>query len=108
KYEYVLDPHTAVAVKVYEDYLQKTGDQTYTVVASTASPFKFAKRVLEGINPEKAGEDEWGNLETLKSLTGWDIPLGLQGLADKPTYGLEAAKPEEIPQLIKEVYLQGE
>lgn len=105
KYEYVLDPHTAVAVKVYEDYLQKTGDQTYTVVASTASPFKFAKRVLEGINPEKAGEDEWGNLETLKSLTGWDIPLGLQGLADKPTYGLEAAMPEEIPQLIKEVYL---
>lgn len=108
KYAYVLDPHTAVAVKVYEDYLRETGDKTYTIIASTASPFKFAKRVLEGIEPKSIGEDEWRNLDTLESLTGWKIPQGLQGLADKTTYGQEATKPDGISELIKKVYLRAE
>ncbi len=36
---YLMDTHTAVAMHVYEDYLHQTGDNTVTVIASTASPF---------------------------------------------------------------------
>ena len=43
---YLCDTHTAVAVNVYRDYAAKTGDRTPTVIASTASPFKFANSVL--------------------------------------------------------------
>ncbi|MDR1017582.1 MAG: threonine synthase [Lachnospiraceae bacterium] len=46
---YVIDPHTAVASKVYDDYVFESKDNTPTVIASTASPFKFAKTVLESI-----------------------------------------------------------
>ena len=46
---YVMDTHTAVAKKVYEDYKKETNDSTKTVIVSTASPFKFADSVLSAI-----------------------------------------------------------
>lgn len=58
-HSYVCDPHTAVAARVYEQYRQKTGDTAKTIIASTASPFKFAADVLEAIDggrPEGDGE----------------------------------------------------
>lgn len=106
EHSYVLDPHTAVAVKVYQDYLKKTGDCTYTIIASTASPFKFAKTVLEGIDSSQVTENEWDNLAKLSEITGWGIPEGLQGLEDKPVYGLANVKPEDIPQLLQKIYLR--
>jgi len=105
---YVLDPHTAVAVKVYQDYVKETHDHTFAVIASTASPFKFAKTVLEAIDVEALSQDEWANLRKLSTLTNWKIPQGLQGLEDKPTYGLEPVRPGDIPQLIQKVYLAKE
>ncbi len=47
---YISDTHTAVAIKVYNEYLEKTKDTTKTIIASTASPFKFSKAVLSAIN----------------------------------------------------------
>ena len=105
EHAYVLDPHTAVAVKVYQDYLRESGDNTFTMIASTASPFKFAKTVLEGIDADALEDDEWANLRKLREITGWSIPKGLQGLEDKETFGLEPVQPEEIPELIQKVYI---
>ena len=48
EYSYTCDTHTAVAVKVYREYKAATGDTTKTLIASTASPFKFSASVLEG------------------------------------------------------------
>jgi threonine synthase len=39
---YLIDTHTAVAYKVYQDYVKETGDETPTLIASTASAYKFA------------------------------------------------------------------
>ena len=56
KYSYTCDTHTAVAVKVYEDYKKATGDDTVTVIASTASPYKFSGSVLSAIGAEAGGK----------------------------------------------------
>ena len=53
KYGYLIDTHTAVAYKVYEDYRNATGDETPTVIASTASAYKFAVSVAEALNMPK-------------------------------------------------------
>lgn len=53
KYGYLIDTHTAVAYKVYEDYRNATGDETPTVIASTASAYKFAVSVAEALNIPK-------------------------------------------------------
>lgn len=53
KYGYTCDTHTAVAVKVYEDYRKETGDTTKTLIASTASPFKFSASVLDALGKSR-------------------------------------------------------
>ncbi|TGE32312.1 threonine synthase [Desulfosporosinus sp. Sb-LF] len=103
-YQYVFDPHTAVAMKVYEDYLSTTNDQTYTVIASTASPFKFATNVLKGLEEQKSAKDEWEALNRLSQLTGWKIPLGLQGLESKTAKSVDTCEPEEIAELLQKMF----
>ena len=102
-YQYVFDPHTAVAMKVYRDYLAATNDHTYTVIASTASPFKFASNVLTGLEGEKQKSwgDEWEALDYLSQLTGWKIPQGLQGLNRKPAKTVDMCEPEGITGLLQ-------
>ncbi len=79
KYGYLIDTHTAVAVGVYNDYKVKTGDERPTVIASTASPYKFAKSVLEAIG-EKAAADEFETVRKLSATTDTAIPAPLAAL----------------------------
>ena len=74
--KYLCDTHTAVAVRVYEDYRARTGDETPTVIASTASPFKFCRDgTLE--------KDDVTQLDVLTGLTGVPAPAPLAALAGK-------------------------
>ena len=104
EHAYVFDPHTAVAVKVYEDYVQASGDETYTVIVSTASPFKFASSVLNGIVGEKGSYDEWEALERLQQETGWTIPRGLQGLNEKPEQPVQKCQPQGIEDILLKTF----
>ncbi len=80
--KYLLDTHTAVAVKVYKDYKAETGDSTPTIIASTASPFKFGDSVLEAIG-KTATDNGLENLEILSKETGEPIPKSLKELNGK-------------------------
>lgn len=84
KYAYVCDPHTAVALHVYEQYKKKTSDTTKTLIASTASPFKFAPNVLEAINGESGRLGEREMLEKVAELAMCHIPKQIAGLFSKP------------------------
>ena len=86
RYGYVLDTHTAVGMCVYNKYTAATGDGTRTIVASTASPFKFNESVAGAILGEAAvrGKDESKLLEELSAASGLEIPAGLRRLNIKP------------------------
>ena len=73
QYGYTLDPHTAVAFAVAQDYREETGDSTQTVIMSTASPFKFSGSVLSALG-RRVAADEFENLAALSELTGLHIP----------------------------------
>ncbi len=80
---YLIDTHTAVAYKVYKDYVEKTGDETPAIIASTASAYKFAGSVAHSIG---LGDEENG-FEYVKALhekTNVRIPAGLKDLDKKP------------------------
>ncbi len=83
---YVADTHTAVAIDVWKRYVQQTGDHTPTVVASTASPFKFSDHVASALFGAEAlaGKDEFDLLDLLAARTGWPIPTGLDNLKTRP------------------------
>ena len=84
KYSYTCDTHTAVAVKVYEDYKKETGDTTKTVIASTASPYKFSKAVLEAVQNGKSDLDEYDMIDKLAELSNMPVPSALADLRNKP------------------------
>ena len=84
RYNYLCDTHTGVALNVCEEYLARTGDTAQTVVASTASPFKFCAAVLEALKGEgNVSGTEFEMLSELEALTGLTAPVQLASLKDK-------------------------
>ena len=85
EYGYVMDTHTAVAKSVYDEYQKETGDNTKTVIASTASPFKFNQSVLIALGgtSQVAGKDEFTLLSELSERSGMEIPKSLASLKEK-------------------------
>ena len=85
KFGYVTDTHTAVAVAVHNAYVEKTGDNTKTIIASTASPFKFNGAVLSALQGEEqiAELDEFRLLEKLAKDYELRVPSSLASLEEK-------------------------
>ena len=84
KYNYLCDTHTAVAVNVYENYVEETKDETPTVIASTANPFKFSSSVLDAVKKNGAeGLDEFSIVDALANETKESCPAQLANLQDK-------------------------
>ena len=100
---YLCDTHTAVAVNVYEQYLKETGDDTPCVIASTASPYKFAKAVLEAVNNgAELPQDEFAMVEELSRITGTAIPAPLAGLKSRTVLHRSSVEKENMSGFIRE------
>ena len=97
---YLADTHTAVAVNVYEQYVDQTGDKTPTVIASTASPYKFAKAVLASVTDEALPENEFSMVDALSAKTGTAVPAPLASLKDaKEIFSFEC-EVDEMPETV--------
>ncbi len=101
KYGYTMDTHTAVAVKVYDDYVKTTNDTRKTVIASTASPFKFNEAVLSALGEDVAGKDEFELLDILSEKSGMEIPKSLNELRVKDIRFTDVYNKEDM---VKAVY----
>lgn len=102
---YLLDTHTAVGMNVYDKYVKATGDHTITVIASTASPFKFASSVAEAVLGREAVRDrnEFSILTLLSEMTQIRVPRGLQNLDTRPIRHTTKADPDEMAVVVKEL-----
>ena len=79
EYGYLCDTHTAVAVNAYEQYLASTGDNRPVVIASTASPYKFAKSVLSALTND-IPNSEFDTVDALSELSHTAVPAPLAEL----------------------------
>ncbi len=100
-FNYTLDTHTAVAVDVYEQYVAATGDKTKTIIASTASPFKFGDSVLNALGGDTAEKDEFELLNLLKDTSGMEIPESLRTLDKKEKRFTSVCDSEEMLTAVK-------
>lgn len=84
-YHYLMDTHTAVAWRALEKYRFLTSDETYTIILSTASPYKFADSVLEALADTKVSSDDpFALLHKLHEDTGVEIPPRMLALQEMP------------------------
>ena len=97
---YVIDTHTAVAACVYEQYKAATGDDTKTVIASTASPYKFTRSVMTAIAPEKADDEDFALVDALTELSKVAIP---DAIAEIRTADILHKTVCEVEDMCKEV-----
>lgn len=97
---YLMDTHTAVAYKVYEDYVKETGDRTPALIASTASAYKFADSVAHSIG---LGDEENGfeYVRALAEKTGVRVPAGLKDLDKKEIRHRGVIKVSEMPEAVE-------
>ena len=97
---YLVDPHTAVALGVYDDYKAATGDTLPTVIISTASPFKFAGSVLKALECTLPA-DEFAAVRMLARNTGVPVPESLEALENKKIRFSKVILPSEMPEEIE-------
>ena len=102
--KYLIDPHTAVAMNVLEQYRAEAGDTTPTLVASTASPFKFGPAVLEalGVAQPQQGQESIGQLA---EFTGMAAPAPLVGLAGKRIRFSQTVEKDHMTDAVREMLL---
>ncbi len=82
---YVMDTHTAVAACAGKKYREETGDKTKMVIASTASPYKFTRSVMEAIDAEKYGDlGDFALVDELCTLSGVTVPKAIEEIRTAP------------------------
>lgn len=101
EHNYLCDTHTAVAVNVYDKYVKETGDKTVTVIASTASPYKFAASVLPAVYDGEMPTTEFDMVEKLSSVTNTKIPKSLAELKTKQVLHKTCVEKQEMSDFIK-------
>ena len=100
---YLIDTHTAVAYKVYEDYRSETGDDTPAVIVSTASPYKFAESVARSIGLEEQ-PDGFAYIREVEKETGVKVPEGLRDLDKKEILHEGVIDTDEIKQTVRDLF----
>ena len=101
-YSYLMDTHTAVAYKVYEDYKAKTSDNTKTLIASTANPYKFGFAVYDALGGDTNGIDEFELIEKLEQLTNTACPAALSQTKNKPVRFTGSIEPSDMASAVLE------
>lgn len=81
---YLMDTHTGVASAVYKKYTEETNDRTKTVIASTASPYKFSHSVMEAIAKAGGGKEEFALIDEMSALSNTPVPRAIEEIRSAP------------------------
>lgn len=101
---YVIDPHTAVAATVYHRFREETGDDTPAVIASTASPYKFARAVLHSIDAEKYDAmTDMEQFDALHEVSGVKIPAAIEEIKTAPVRHKTVSSVEDMQKTVRDM-----
>lgn len=101
---YVMDTHTSVATTVYHKYVAETGDTAKAVIASTASPFKFTRSVMEALDADKyAALGDFELIDELSNLSKVKVPQAIEDIRTAQVRHNTVADVEEMPKVVKNI-----
>ena len=88
---------------MYKEYRLRSGDQTPTVIASTASPYKFAPSVMMAIDPANKGRDEFELIDELEKLSGREIPKAIEEIRNAEIRHKTTCKAADMETTVKSI-----
>lgn len=97
---YVIDPHTAVASCVYRKYKRETGDTKKSVIASTASPYKFARSVMKAIDSQYDQMEDFTLIDKLSEISGVVVPKAIEEIRQAPVRHKTVCEKDEMKQVV--------
>ncbi|MCI5944965.1 MAG: threonine synthase [Eubacterium sp.] len=100
---YIMDTHTAVASAVYKKYLAASGDETKTVIASTASPYKFTRSVMNAIDPAYDKQTDFELVDELCRLSGVKVPQAIEDIRSAPVLHDTVCEKEDMCREVKKI-----
>ena len=100
---YVMDTHTAVAATVYKAYKEDSKDDRKTVIASTASPYKFAGSVMSAIDPKYKGQDDFKLIEELQKVSGTELPNAIKEIMNAEIRHNTECDVDQMEQIVKNI-----
>ncbi len=100
---YIVDTHTSVAATVYEKYKKETGDETKTVIASTASPYKFTRSVMDAIDSKYASMTDFELVDELCRISGVKIPKAIEDIRTAPVLHDTVCEVNEMCDNVKRI-----
>ena len=102
-YGYVIDTHTAVAAGVYRKYSEETKDEKMTVIASTASPYKFARAVMKAIDEAPDSLSDLELVDRLSAKTGLPVPKAVEEIRTAPVLHDRVVDAAEMPETVYDI-----
>ena len=100
---YVMDTHTAVASAVYHAYKEKTGDSAKTIIASTASPYKFGTSVMGAIDDKYKGMDDFDLIDELEKVSGTKVPKAVEEIRSAPVLHDTVCETEDMQKTVEQI-----
>ena len=100
---YVIDTHTAVAAGVYKKYVSETDDHLPTVIASTASPYKFTRSVMDARGEDHKDLDDFGLVDALSALSKVPVPRAVEEIRTAPVLHDKVVDAVDMPAAVKEI-----
>ena len=97
----MIDTHTAVASAVYDKYKADTQDMTKTVIASTASPYKFTRSVMDAMGEGSSDMDDFALADALSGLSGVAVPAAVEEIRTAPVLHNHVCDKEEMKAVVK-------
>ncbi len=98
---YIIDTHTAVAAGVYNKYKSETGDETKTVIASTASPFKFTRSVMTAIDPAYDAKGDFELVDELSKIGNVEVPQAIEDIRSAEIRHNTVVEVDEMQDAVK-------
>lgn len=98
---YIMDTHTAVAASVYHAYREDSKDTKKTVIASTASPYKFIKSVMTAIDAKYAASEELDLIEELATRSGVEVPNAINEIRSAAILHTAECDVEQMESTVK-------
>lgn len=102
---YVIDTHTAVAASVYNNYRTQTGDNAKTIIASTASPYKFARSVMNAIDTKYDGLSEFELVDELSKISGTDIPQAIEEIKTAAVLHTRVCDKDKMQETVEDILM---
>ncbi|MBP3664533.1 MAG: threonine synthase [Tyzzerella sp.] len=100
---YVIDTHTAVAAKVCKAYQDASKDEKKTVIASTASPYKFARSVMTAIDDKYDALEEFDLIDSLEVISNVDIPNAVEEIRNAEVLHTRECDADKMEETVKDI-----